>query len=82
MHDLVRERLVISLACAAHMEAAFEWTREYVQQREGLKDKINDDFDMKTDIKIIGCTESVVKWNSLLNLVNNSNEFKLLEHRW
>lgn len=35
MHDLVRERLVISLACVAHMEAAFEWTREYVHDRKG-----------------------------------------------
>ena len=41
MHDLVRERLVISMACVAHMEAAFEWAREYIHERKGILKYMN-----------------------------------------
>ena len=34
MHDLGRERLVISVACACLLESMFEWTRTYVHERE------------------------------------------------
>ena len=37
MSDLPRERLLISLACTAHMEAGYEWAREYVKERHGEK---------------------------------------------
>ncbi len=42
MTELPQERLCISVNCQARAEAVFEWTRQYVQERQVFKQRVAD----------------------------------------
>jgi len=42
MQELAQERLLVSVQCQARAEAAFEWTVQYVKERQAFKQRVAD----------------------------------------